>query len=86
MIIGIRKIEGTRNGYELGKFVRARGLVKVLDTDYFLKYRNFICNEFTKKRIEKLLKRARRTHDGERWRFTIVKFVSDNTFYVNGIY
>lgn len=86
MLIGIKKIENTRNGYELGRFVRARSFTKRIDNDYFLRYRNFICDEFTKERIEKLLKRAMRTHDGEGWRFTICKSVPDNTFYVNGIY
>lgn len=86
MLIGIKKIETTKNGYELGGFVIARSFVKRISNDYFLKYRNFICNEYTKKRIEKLLKRARRTHDGEGWRFTINKSIPDNTFYVNGIY
>lgn len=86
MLIGIKKIETTKNGYELGGFVIARSFVKRISNDYFLTYRNFICNEYTKKRIEKLLKRARRTHDGEGWRFTICKSIPDNTFYVNGIY
>lgn len=86
MLIGIEKINAKKNGYRLGRFVRARSFAKRISNDYFLKYRNFICNEFTKKRIEKLLKRARSTHDGEGWRFTICKSIPDNTFYVNGIY
>ncbi len=84
MIIGIRKIEGTKNGYEFGRFVRARSFVKRISNDYFLKYRNFICNQATKRRIERLLKRARSTHDGEGWRFTINKGIPTGMFYVNG--
>lgn len=84
MIIGMSKIEGTKNGYELGRFVRARSFVKRISNDYFLKYRNFICNQATKRRIERLLKRARSTHDGEGWRFTINKGIPAGMFYVNG--
>ena len=84
MIIGIRKIEGTKNGYVMGKIVTARKFVKAIDADYFLKYRNFICNADTATRISKLLKRARRAHDGEGWRFTINKGVPSGMFYVNG--
>lgn len=84
MIIGIRKIEGTKNGYVMGKFVMARKFAKTIDTDYFLRYRNFICNQDTKRRIELLLKRARRAHDGEGWQFTINKGIPTGMFYVNG--
>jgi len=84
MIIGIRKIEGTKNGYMMGKIVMARKFVKTIDTDYFLKYRNFICNQATKRMIERLLKRARSTHDGEGWRFTVNKSIPTGVFFVNG--
>lgn len=84
MIIGIRKIDGTKNGYMMGKIVMARKFVKAISNDYFLKYRNFICNQATKRRIERLLKRARSTHDGEGWRFTINKGIPTGMFYVNG--
>ena len=60
MLIGIEKYRATKNGYRLGRFVGARSFAKRISNDYFLKYRNFICDESTKKRIEKLLKRARR--------------------------
>ncbi len=86
MIIGIRKIEGTKNGYMMGKIVMARKFVKAISNDYFLKYRNFICNQATKRRIEILLKRARSTHDGEGWRITINNNIPTNHFYVNGKY
>ena len=86
MIIGIRKIEGTKNGYELGKFVKAKSFVRRISKDYFLRYRNFICNEETAKRINKLLKRAHSTHDGEGWRITINKTVPHGVFYINSKY
>lgn len=84
MKIGIRKLESTKNGYVMGKIVMAKKFVRTINGDYYLKYRNFICNETTKKRIERLLKRARSTHDGEGWRFTINKNVPTGTFFVNG--
>lgn len=84
MLIGIEKFRATKNGYELGRFVRAKSFVKRISKDYFLKYRNFICNAKTATRINKLLKRARSTHDGEGWRITVNNSIPANRFYVNG--